>query len=113
MLKMPVIKLYDLAEVVVEETCKKLNIKRNEVDLQITGLRSGERKFEELMTKEEAESAFNLGDMYAVLPSLYLNELQEFYENHERAEIKSYNSSNKDILSKEEVRNLLKEEGLV
>ena len=43
-LKMPVIKLYDLAEVVVEETCKKLNIKREEVDLQTIGLRSWRKK---------------------------------------------------------------------
>jgi FlaA1/EpsC-like NDP-sugar epimerase len=112
-LKMPVIKLYDLAEVVVEEICNNLNIKRDKVALQTIGLRAGERKFEELMTKDEAECAFDLGDMYAVLPSLYLEDLKEYYEMHKRAEIRSYNSSNADVLSKEEVRSLLKNEGLV
>ncbi|MCB2310026.1 SDR family NAD(P)-dependent oxidoreductase [Clostridium tagluense] len=112
-LKMPVIKLYDLAEVVVEETCKKLNIKREDVKLNTIGLRAGERKFEELMTKEESEFAFDLGDMYSVLPSAYLENFYEFYEKNIKAEIQSYNSSDKNILSKEEVRTLLKEEGLV
>lgn len=112
-LKMPVIKLYDLAEVVVEETCKKLNIKKEDVELHTIGLRAGERKFEELMTKEEAEVAFDLGDMYSVLPSAYLENLYEFYEKHKKAEIRSYNSSDENVLRKEEIRALLKEEGLV
>ncbi|MCB2297179.1 SDR family NAD(P)-dependent oxidoreductase [Clostridium tagluense] len=112
-LKMPVIKLYELAEVMVEETCKKLNIKREEVDLQIIGLRAGERKFEELMTKEESEFAFDLGDMYAVLPLAHSKFCSEVYIKYKKAEVGSYNSSDENILSKEEVRNLLKEEGLI
>ncbi|HEY8889397.1 MAG TPA: SDR family NAD(P)-dependent oxidoreductase [Clostridium sp.] len=112
-LKMPVIRLYDLAEVVIEETCKKLDIKIEDVELHTIGLRAGERKFEELMTKEESEFAFDLGDMYSVLPSAYLENLYEFYEKHRKAKIQSYNSSDKNILLKEEIRTLLKEEGLV
>jgi FlaA1/EpsC-like NDP-sugar epimerase len=112
-LKMPVIKLYDLAEVVMEETSLRLNIKREDLDFKIIGLRAGERRFEELMTEEESEFAYDLGDMYAVLPSPYLEYLQGFYEKHKKAQVGSYNSVNKNILSKEDVRKLLKEESLV
>lgn len=112
-LKMPVIKLYDLAKVVVEETSQKLDISEKEIDFKIIGLRAGERKFEELMTREESESAFDLGVMYAVLPLTYLGDIQRHYEKYRKAEIGSYNSSDKNVLSKEEVRILLKEEGLV
>jgi FlaA1/EpsC-like NDP-sugar epimerase len=114
-LKMPVIKLSDLAEIVVEESCKRLSIDKSEVELQNIGLRAGERRFEELMTREESESAFDLGDMYAVLPlSLsYAKKLLERYSEYKKVEIGSYNSSDKDVLSKDEVRLLLKTEGLV
>ncbi|GLC32342.1 SDR family NAD(P)-dependent oxidoreductase [Clostridium omnivorum] len=112
-LKMPVIKLTDLAEVVVEESCEKLRIDKEEIEIQSIGLRAGERRFEELMTKEESESAFDLGDMYAVLPLSNVNRLREIYLKYPKAEVGSYNSSDKDVLNKEEVRKLLKEEGLV
>lgn len=112
-LKMPVIKLQDLAEVVVEETCSKLNIGIEEVELQTIGLRAGERRFEELMTKDESECAFDLGSMYSVISSINSEFLREFYEKYDRARIGSYNSDDEVVLSKEQVRNLLKEEGLV
>lgn len=112
-LKMPVIKLYDLAEVVVEETCSKLNIEKEEVELHTIGLRAGERRFEELMTKDESESAFDLGNMYSVISPINSEFLREFYEEYERARIGSYNSNDQTVLSKDQVRELLKNEELV
>ena len=112
-LKMPVIKLYDLAQVVVEEICNKINIKREEVELQTIGLRAGERKFEELMTVEESEVAFDLGHMYAVLPLTHSEFCSGVYDKYKKAKVRSYNSSDKNILSKEQVRTLLVEEGLI
>ena len=112
-LKMPVIKLYDLAEVVLEETCSKLNIKKEEIELQAIGLRAGERRFEELMSKDESECAFDLGSMYSVVSSINLEFLREFYEKYKSVRIGSYNSNDETVLNKEQVRSLLKEEGLV
>lgn len=112
-LKMPVIKLQHLAEVVVEETCKNLNINFEEIDIKTIGLRAGERKFEELMTKEESEFAYELGHMYAVIPPTYVSEIEKYYKEEKRAQIGSYNSSDAVPITKEEVRKLLKEEGLV
>jgi FlaA1/EpsC-like NDP-sugar epimerase len=112
-LKMPVIKLYDLVTVVVEEFCKTLHIEREAVEINTIGLRAGERKFEELMTSLEAETAYDLGDMFAVMPSGYENNLHEFYDKYKKVEAISYNSSEKNVIKKEEVRTLLKEAGLV
>lgn len=111
-LKMPVIKLYDLAEVVIEETTKKLNIKKEVVDIKIIGLRAGERKYEELMTKEESEFAFDLGNMYAVLPTYYEN-VKSYYSKFKSARVGSYNSNSIKPIDKEEVRRILKENGLL
>jgi len=112
-LKMPVIKLKDLAEVVIEETCENTNLCNDEIEMKDIGLRAGERKFEELMTDEESEFAYDLGKMYAVIPPTYASEMIGFYENHMKAEIGSYNSSLIASISKEEVRKLLKDEGIV
>lgn len=112
-LKMPIVKLKDLAEVVVEETCKKLNMRFEDVDIKSIGLRPGERKFEELMTKQESEFAYDIGDMYAVMPSTYGKEMEKYYCNEKKAEVGAYNSSNMEIIHKQQVRQMLLEEGLV
>lgn len=112
-LKMPVIKLQHLAEVVIEETCKKLGGNFKGIDIKTIGLRAGERIFEELMTKEESKLAYDLGDMYAVIPSTYVSQLHKYYKYEKRAEIGSYNSSDAVPITKEEVRKLLLDEGLL
>lgn len=112
-LKMPVIKLQDLAEVVIEEHCKRLNINYRDVDIKTIGLRPGERKFEELMTKEESEFAYDIGNMYAVMPSIYVESIKNFYKKFSKAKIGSYNSSDTITITKEEVKKILKNERLV
>ncbi|MFL0251642.1 SDR family NAD(P)-dependent oxidoreductase [Clostridium neuense] len=111
-LKMPVIRLYDLAQVIIEETAKKLNIEKEEIDIEIIGLRAGERKYEELMTKEESEFAFDLGNMYAVLPT-YCGNVEGYYSEFKNAEIGSYNSNSIKPIGKEEIRRILKENWLL
>ncbi|WP_446897232.1 SDR family NAD(P)-dependent oxidoreductase [Clostridium sp. LBM24168] len=112
-LKMPVIKLLDLVQVVIEETCKKFNIDLNNVKIENIGLRAGERKFEELMTHEESETAYDLGSMYVVIPNTYADELNGYYKMEKKAAVGSYNSSDAMPVEKENVRKLLVNEGLV
>ncbi|WP_017752689.1 SDR family NAD(P)-dependent oxidoreductase [Clostridium tyrobutyricum] len=112
-LKMPVIKLVDLAEVVMEETCKKLNRNLHDIKLETIGLRAGERNFEELMTYEESQNAHDLGRMYTVISNTYTNALNKYYGHMPKAEVGSYNSSDTEPISKEQVRELLLSEKLV
>lgn len=112
-LKMPVIKLIDLTEIVIEETCKKFDIDISSIRIENIGLRAGERKFEELMTYEESEIAYDLGNMYAVIPSTYAGELNGYYEMENKAKVGSYNSSDALPITKEDVRDLLLSERLV
>lgn len=112
-LKMPVIKLKYLSEVVIEETCKNLNINHWNVDIKTIGLRPGERKFEELMTREESECAYDIGNMYAVMPSVYAENIKNFYKEFRKAKVGSYNSSDTVAITKEEARKIIKYEGLV
>ncbi len=112
-LKMPIIKLKHLAQVIVEETAEKANISLEDIDIQTIGFRAGERKFEELMTKEESEFAYDLGDMYAVLSSDSVRGLEISYKKYKKAEVGSYNSSEGIHITKERVRNLLKQDNLI
>ncbi|WP_333886814.1 UDP-N-acetylglucosamine 4,6-dehydratase family protein [Clostridium sp.] len=112
-LKMPIIKLKDLAEVIVEETCKKFNISSEDINIKSIGLRAGERKFEELMTKEESEFAYDIGNMYAVVPPVYFSRMKMYYCNEKKAKIGSYNSCDMEVISKEHTRQMLLDEKLV
>jgi len=113
-LKMPVIKLRDLADIVTEETCLKNGIPLGEVDIQTIGLRPGEKMYEELMTEEEATVAYDLENMYAVLPTTGDNNKYDFYySSYKKAAIGSYKSSDEKSLTKQQVRQLLTDEGLL
>lgn len=110
-LKMPIIKLKDLAEIVIEEHCKRINLDKENIEIETIGLRAGERRFEELMTIQESECAFDLGNMYAVMvPYAGYNKI---YNVNNKIKIGSYNSNDVEPICKEDVRKLLIEEGLI
>jgi FlaA1/EpsC-like NDP-sugar epimerase len=69
-LKMPLIRMGDLAEVVIEETKRKYGISEDVVVEEI-GLRPGEKRFEELMTDDEANLAFETKEMYVVISNIW------------------------------------------
>lgn len=76
--KMPVVKLQDLIDVVIEEVTR-VHEWSEPVRIKVTGLRPGEKMYEELMTREEGEEAFEINDMY-IIPSIFNNH-SEFYES--------------------------------
>ncbi|MBB6632581.1 SDR family NAD(P)-dependent oxidoreductase [Cohnella thailandensis] len=66
-LKMPVIKLGDLAEVLIEEVRKRYKIQES-ILIETIGIRRGEKNFEELMTDEEKLRVIETEEMF-ILPS--------------------------------------------
>lgn len=112
-LKMPVMRIGDLAEVVIEETCKKHDMDVSNIIIEEIGMRPGEKMYEELMTEDESHSAYNLKDMYAILPPLNELHYKNKYVENEKAEIKSYGSRNERTIGKEEIRKIIIAEGLV
>ncbi|MED4585428.1 SDR family NAD(P)-dependent oxidoreductase [Brevibacillus choshinensis] len=109
-LKMPVISLHDLVTAVIEETCKKYGINPGDVQMEEIGLRSGEKKFEELMTYEESDSAWELPDMF-IIPSKFSNVHQ--YPHAIKTTPKEYDSQTEQPISLEEVRRLILDEKIV
>lgn len=108
-LKMPVIRLGDLVDVMVEEVTKKYQLAR---PVQITkiGLRPGEKMFEELMTEDEAREALEMPDMYILKP-IYGGARQRVYVN--ATELMEPSLIERDIISKEKLRQWLEEEELL
>ncbi len=113
-LKMPVIGLKDLAEVIIEETCNKYGLNNKDIKVCHIGLRAGERMYEELMTEEESKYAYDLGDMYAVIPiSFNTDAYAHTYHKHNKAQVGSYASYNIEPIEKKQIRNLILSENLI
>lgn len=76
-LKMPVIRLGDLVEVVADLTCEKYGLTRADVRYREIGLRPGEKRYEELLTDEEAVKATEIEGMFVLPPTLNIKNLGE------------------------------------
>ena len=75
-LKMPVIRLKDLAEVVIQEVKDKYNVSAS-IEIKEIGLRPGEKMFEELMTADEARVALERSDMF-IIPSQFSSKVNRY-----------------------------------
>ncbi|WP_172196391.1 UDP-N-acetylglucosamine 4,6-dehydratase family protein [Saccharibacillus qingshengii] len=68
-LKMPVIRIGDLAEVLIELVCEKHGVRR-QIEIHETGLRPGEKRYEELMTSDEYLLADEQENMF-IIPAAF------------------------------------------
>ncbi|CAH1195742.1 UDP-N-acetylglucosamine 4,6-dehydratase (inverting) [Paenibacillus auburnensis] len=109
-LKMPVIKLKDLAEIVVEEAPKKYGMDPSAVEIVEIGLKPGEKRYEELMTYDESLNAYELPNLY-IVPSPFAP--KKTYKAASRPKPGTYSSEGVIPLTKEEVRKLTIEQNLI
>ena len=99
-LKMPAVRLGDLAEAVIEKVCGRYGIPVGEVAIKTIGLRPGEKMYEELMTEDEARYAVEYDDMYAIQPIIGAARAINKFP-------KSYRSDEQVILHKQNILNLV------
>ncbi|MEF2968086.1 UDP-N-acetylglucosamine 4,6-dehydratase family protein [Paenibacillus sp. M1] len=66
-LKMPVVKISDLAEVIINYMKKKYKIKQ-EIKIKVVGLRPGEKMVEKLLSAEEVITAIETNNLYILRP---------------------------------------------
>jgi FlaA1/EpsC-like NDP-sugar epimerase len=110
-LKMPVIKLKDLVEVVIEEVSCRYGMNAKDIRIKETGLRPGEKMYEELMTFEESKYAIEFDDMFAV-PPLFNHKVYAYGEGRQAVQ-QNYSSHDADPISKEALRKLIIQEKLL
>lgn len=110
-LKMPVIRVRDLAEVLIEDFSPLCGRNPEDINIEYIGLRPGEKMYEELMTSEEAEFATEFPSMFAVPPAFGGKIYQ--YEEGRPGRKKAYNSHTETPLNKEQLKELLWRHGLL
>jgi len=103
--KMPVVKLGDLAQVMIENLATRCGHKSEEIQINTIGIRNGEKMYEHLMNEEEAQYAYETKDMYIVLPQSTFHTY--FLDGGTKAEQKRYASDDIKVLGVNEIKNLL------
>ncbi len=66
--KMPVIRIKDLAEVMIEELAPVCGFDPGDIKIEVIGNKPGEKMYEELMNSEETRRTMELERFYVVLP---------------------------------------------
>lgn len=118
-MKMPVMKITDLAEVMSEELAPKHGFKPGQIEIKHIEIKPGEKLYEELVTEEESTRTIETGDMYIILPQIkeliperYKPDFLKYYAA-KKAQLEIYCSDKIKPLSKEELKEILKKENLI
>lgn len=110
-LKMPVLYISDLAQVLVDDYNNK-HSDGYKGSIKEIGIRPGEKVYEELMTLEESERAYEDDKMYAIF-SLLSDQEKEIPAGFKKAEKKAYSSKDERTLTNEEIYKLLDDTNLL
>lgn len=78
--KMPVIRIVDLAEAMIDLLAPVFGYSPKTVKIQYIGAKPGEKLYEELMTEEEAPRSYELPEMYSILPTFHSNDPNNKYQ---------------------------------
>jgi len=117
LLKMPVLRVMDLAEVMIEEFAPRYGHDPKEIEIKSIGKRLGEKIFEELMTEDETENAYEDEEMIVLLPQILETGMLAYDllgekpigGNFRKTQKRACSSRNAKLLTKNEIRTLLKE----
>jgi FlaA1/EpsC-like NDP-sugar epimerase len=114
--KMPVIRISDLAEVMVQELATTYGHRPETIEVKHIGVKPGEKMYEELMSHEETRRAIELPLYFAVLPafqSIYKN-LAYNYESIQSENVDNpYHSANETPFTKDELKKFLYDNQLI
>lgn len=113
--KMPVIRISDLSEVLIEELAPGYGYRKEEINIDIIGTKPGEKMYEELMTEDEASRSLEREDMFIIIPEIK-DELFNFDESVFNAiQIRSKDYVSKDVMpiTKDEIRTILRKDGII
>lgn len=114
--KMPVIRIEDLAQVMINQLAPVYGHKPENIEIVTIGTKAGEKLYEELMSDEETGRTWELEKYFAVLPSytsLY-REIEYQYPNVLSKQVSNpYHSGNEPVLSQTALNEFLIENNLL
>jgi len=110
--KMHSVKIVDFAKVVINELCGP---NQDKTKINIVGRWPGEKLFEELMTEDEAERSVETKDLFIIKPEIseYLDTDKFKYPGAKPTKILGYRSVDAELLTSEQIKNLLRKENLL
>src|SRR3990167_1213331 len=115
-LKMPALRMTDLAEVLIESLAPLFGFQPQEIKLQTIGMRAGEKLHEELVTKEEAYNLYETKSMFVVVPKKEIVNLKMKtirYWSKKVALLTEYSSRVQKPLTKRQIKAMLKQAGVL
>jgi FlaA1/EpsC-like NDP-sugar epimerase len=114
--KMPVIRIAELADVMVELLAPRYNFKVEEIIVKIIGVKAGEKMYEELISDEEVRRTLELTKFFVVLPAFkgIYHEINYHYgDTIDNSPKRSYNSDMEVPLTSAELKYYLINNGLI
>jgi len=110
-LKMPAMRIMDLAACMIEELAPKYGYSVEDIPVKITGIRNGEKLFEELMTEDESRHAYENEEMYVILPHHYFEEDAQITVPPGFVKIapRNYSSNNASFATKTEIKRVIRQ----
>jgi FlaA1/EpsC-like NDP-sugar epimerase len=105
--KMPVIRIVDLAAVMIETLAPRFGHKPEDIRIEYIGVKAGEKMYEELLNSEEIVRTKELQNHFVTLPAFrFMFEAIDYYYPGEVSETvkKPYLSADENAMSKEELR---------
>ncbi len=108
--KMPVVRIVDLAKVMIDILAPKYGYDPSDIEIIEIGAKPGEKLYEELMSEEERARSLQLKDMFVITPAFkaiyatieykYPDTVSEYVET-------TYISANESPMNKDELRRYL------
>ena len=114
--KMPVVRICDLAEVMIEAMAPLYGHRPSDIRIENIGTKPGEKLYEELMSEEETRRTWELEEYFAVLPAfkgLYRDIEYDYSDIISKTVSNPYNSSHEPFLTKTQLKNFLTDGGLL
>ncbi len=110
--KMPVVRISDLAEVMIDMLAPQYGFKPSAIKIKEIGAKPGEKLYEELMSEEEVHRSLELDDMFVITPafkSIYQSITYQYRDTKSEKLSKSYVSASEPALSKKELIEYLRQ----
>lgn len=114
--KMPVIRIEDLAQVMISELAESYGREKSDIKIEIIGVKPGEKLYEELMTGEETGRALELSKYFVVKPAIMsrFTDVNYVFDDVVSDTVTNpYNSSAESALTHEELRAFLYDAELI
>jgi FlaA1/EpsC-like NDP-sugar epimerase len=114
--KMPVARIIDLAQVMIDELAPRYGRDRNSIKVQVIGSKPGEKLYEELMNEEETRRTVELDRYFSLIPA-FKTEYRSIHYDYpgilrEKVD-RAYNSAVEQPMTPDQLRAYLRNGGVL